>query len=301
MLVSDTSSVGFQWLDKLINRRLDAVCLKCLCYNQVLLNSEKFWFLVVASLFGCGYVEGLNLGRIFVPFGDENSKWRGIQITTKLGWQCLFWKLMRFSHSPKKTAQKVLGVLSWFLDGEREKSSALCPYFSRAMRVDCYASLSPAWRDLRKIYPSENSLYLEKWMWWTLRMNEAIQIEAECLILRMCPVSFWAYVYITDFLYASYTDNIFNHCSVFPGRWWKGHDNNWTQHGRKELLYKASCIDHCHGTDWFLRSCRGVNNWCCGWYFYQVIFQNFPYVYENFTTAWGVWVCVYQNIILFFR
>lgn len=66
MLVSDTSSVGFQWLDKLINRRLDAVCLKCLCYNQVLLNSEKFWFLVVASLFGCGYVEGFNLGRIFV-------------------------------------------------------------------------------------------------------------------------------------------------------------------------------------------------------------------------------------------
>lgn len=49
------------WLDKLINRRLDAVCLKYLCYSQVLLNSEMSWFLVVASLFGCGYVEGFNI------------------------------------------------------------------------------------------------------------------------------------------------------------------------------------------------------------------------------------------------
>jgi len=64
---------------------------------------------------------------------------------------------MGFSLSPKKIAQKILGLLSWLLNGEREGSPSLCPVCSRVMKVGCAASLSSAWRGLGKIYPSETS------------------------------------------------------------------------------------------------------------------------------------------------
>lgn len=57
---------------------------------------------------------------------------------------------------------------------------------------------------------------------------------------------------------------------LFPARLWESDDNHWTKHGWEELLHKTGCTDCYHGSDRFLCSCRGSNNWDCGCHFHTV-------------------------------
>ena len=61
----------------------------------------------------------------------------------------------------------------------------------------------------------------------------------------------------------------------------ESNDHHWAEHGREELLHKASRTDRHHGSDRLLRPRRGSDSWNCGWHFHEVdALHLFEYISE---------------------